>query len=710
MSAEGQVWIKKATELRNEGRVEESIIAARKATSMEPASPNAWWQLALSIAQKDGDGTALNQFKKTVELSPEFATGWHRLGLSHSKLKQTQEAEEAWLIAVDIDAERQDSLRELLRIYRERKAEGDDEKFLNTLKKLEANNALTSLDLNSLAVAYHKKNEFLNAIPFYKRYLAERDDQWGYFNIGLAYSDPSISQDVDAIDSWRQSLRVNPEYDKPLQSIAKLMPKLLDLRSKVLASRENASLLSQEQRFANYINPFQLLNLYEVLSPHALDLKEIQRAKNALIHEIQLEDGLVPWIPGLTIDRSRVIQVSDELFDETKKEWHFIVFQNKELLDFLSNGSIDLFLIHESLSPLELLQTIEQKDGFTGWLSPRFATQYNQVFAKALEVRNADIIEAMMDGRRWVLPEHEDICFESAVRQCEKLLEPLRKIKSEAEVSKPSLRAVKIALEIEQAGKILKLLPASFHAVLSEAASLVRSISISTNNAHHDADLAKAILALANDFATRAPTVRMKIEQDAKTLDEIIQREKKDESFLTFNGNEYSITREGAKFADRKLLASEVEKIRWGIVNSRTGEVQSQEYTLVLVGPSAKTLSLNWISTRDKEKNRDLFFNFVSAVEAYILPTLIENITYELKRGATVYVGGFALTKAGVTFRTKGWFKTKEELCPWKFLKSEISRGDVLISDSANPNLKITLPLIQIDNAWVLHQIVKNGF
>jgi tetratricopeptide (TPR) repeat protein len=709
MSTEAQDWITKATELRQEGRIEESIIAARKAISIEPESANAWWQLALSVSRKDGDGAALDHLLKTVELAPNFAFGWHRVGLAYSKAGLTDEAEEAWKTAVGEDSERTDSLQELLQLYRKRDAEGDKEQIFIILEQLDAQKALTSVDVHTLAIAYYNKGEYLNAIPLYKRCIAEQDDEYAYFNIGLAYSQPAISQDVDSVDAWRQSLRVNPEYDRPKTSIANVLPKLLALKQKVLASTQAAPLIPTDQWFINYLNPYELLNFNELESSFDLETKEIQRAKNGLIHEIQLEDGLVSWLPGLTIDRSRIIQVTDELFDEEKKEWHFAIYENKELLNFLSRGSVDLFLIDEEKTPFELLLLLEVDDGFTEWLSPIFATQYNQVFSRALETRNADLIEALMDGRRWVRPEHEDICFEAALRQCEKILEPLRRIDAEAEKVKTSLRSVKIALEMGSAGKILTLLPAAFQAILSEAASLVRGISVSTNNAHHDPDLAKEILNLAKDFAARAPSVRMKIEQDAKTLDEIIQREKKNESFLTFSGKNYNITREGAEFAEKKLLASEVETVRWGIVNTRTGNIATQEYTMVIGGPGAKTLSLSWTSM-GKEEQRKLFFDFVGALDAYIVPKVVEKLTKDIKRGGTVFVGGAAASRSGIVLRNQGWFSTKEELCPWTRLQSEITNGEVIISDRSNPKSKLNLPLVNIDNAWVLHQIVKNGF
>ena len=66
--------------MREAGRIDEAIIAAKRATTVDPEDVNAWWQLGLAVAEKDGAAAAIIYFKKTVELQDGFAYGWHRLG------------------------------------------------------------------------------------------------------------------------------------------------------------------------------------------------------------------------------------------------------------------------------------------------------------------------------------------------------------------------------------------------------------------------------------------------------------------------------------------------------------------------------------------------------------------------------------------------------------------------------------------------------
>ena len=80
---EAKEYIQRALKLRSEGRLEESILAARKATSLDPKDANAWWQLALSIRDKDGGDASVSALETVCDLVPDFAGGWHELGSVH---------------------------------------------------------------------------------------------------------------------------------------------------------------------------------------------------------------------------------------------------------------------------------------------------------------------------------------------------------------------------------------------------------------------------------------------------------------------------------------------------------------------------------------------------------------------------------------------------------------------------------------------------
>ena len=67
------------------------------------------------------------------------------------------------------------------------------------------------------------------------------------------------------------------------------------------------------------------------------------------LQEIDLEDGAISWLPGVSIDKSRAIGVCEELNDQDKRAFHWHVFQNKPLMAFLCQGSHEHFLVDEEV-------------------------------------------------------------------------------------------------------------------------------------------------------------------------------------------------------------------------------------------------------------------------------------------------------------------------------------------------------------------------
>ncbi len=525
MSSPADDLIKKAVEMREAGRIDEAIIAARRATTIAPEDANSWWQLGLAVVEKDGAAASIPHFKKTVELADGFAYGWHRLGVAYKKTGMLAEAIESWETAIENDDDRIDTLLVLADAYQQREFGGDEEKLFNVLKLLDAKGKIVDSDLNMLGIGYHKQKDYHKAIDCYRRFASADESAVGYFNLGLALSAPEISQDADAVDAWRRALEQDPSYEKAQQRLDGILPRLIELRDRILA--EGGELIGKDQQYLNYVNPFELLNLVDVQNPFDLDVKVIQKAKKTLLHEIELEEGLVDWVPGLRIDKSQAIKVADGLIEENDRYWHHLIFENKPLLDFMSRGRIDHFLVDDEVSPIDVIKNIENWPGeFEALVGEGFSAQFDLLLTRAIEKRDADLIEALLDGRRWVSPSREDRCFEGAIRQIGRMLEPLRKAAEQSEKAKPSVDGVRATLANGSMGKIIGMLPTSFQAIQQEAAGLIRSISIDANNFHDDAALAKQIMGLGKSLAGRSPSFLLKIEEDTKILDERIEAAK----------------------------------------------------------------------------------------------------------------------------------------------------------------------------------------
>jgi tetratricopeptide (TPR) repeat protein len=705
MTSPAEEFIKKAVEHRENDRIDEAIIAARRATALDPENANSWWQLALAVHDKDGYGAAIPHLKKTVEFAPWFANAWHLLGLAYKKTGQTDEAVNCWERATEIDPERTDTLELLLAAYREREEAGDDEKVFDVLKLIDAQGVLGADEVNRLGIEYHKRKDYYKSIIYFRRYASEAPGPIGLFNLGLAYNAPEIGQDADAIDAWRRALLRDPIYDPAKSSLDRAIKPLLDLKYKIQSYGK--PLAPEDQWYVNYINPYELLALEDV-DPWDLDIKQVQKAKKTLMQEIDLEDGRVDWMPGLKIDRSMAMKVADELNEEWNRYWHHLVFECKPLLNFLSRGALEHFLVDAEESPTEVLDALDENaEDFAPWLSKKFAPQYDMVLTEAIQRKDMASIECLLDGRRWVIPEDEDKCFEGAHRQVQKLLLPLKDASDKSERIKPSVSSVQKVLSDGSLGSILAILPMAFQQEQNEAATLVRSISVDCYNHHENADLAKEILVLASAFALRSPSLRHRLDEDMTTLNEKIAEERKDESSLTLSGQDYSIKREGVKFANISIPTKEIETIRWGISVTRSNGVANYAFDMEIGGRGSTVARLAWNASGNVEAQEGLFTEFIDAAFAYVLPTVIGKLTLELNRESRLQIGPASVSKSGITFTIKGWFSEKQELCPWHRLSAHLSNGEMVITDSSNSKAMVSMPLKETDNAVALYLMIK---
>ena len=337
------------------------------------------------------------------------------------------------------------------------------------------------------------------------------------------------------------------------------------LRWPRVALKQGSTLLPKDQWYNFYLSPFELLNPPDDLEFDELDPRTIQRLKKVLLQEIELEDGLISWMSGVHIDKSKAIGLCEELNDDIKREFHWHVYQNKLLLDFLSRGSHAHFLVGETESPLETLELLEDQDnGFREWLSEPFAKQFDLVLSKSIDQKNLPVLECLLDGRRWVAPSYADRCFENARRRCDRLLEPIRRARERADEVTPTVESVSRMLEQESLIDILNLLPTYFRDLQNEAPTLIRNMSISCYNSHSNADVAKNVLQIARRFTFKSAELNQRLEDDFKQIEELIRKERKHEVSLTKGNEKWKITKEGVFQGNRCFPASTVAYVPAG--------------------------------------------------------------------------------------------------------------------------------------------------
>ena len=532
--------VDKSRDQRSRSRFDEALTSALSAVATDSKSLEAWWQVALSHVAKGDHLKAIIALNTALEIDREADGVWAQLGRSLQAVGQPKESEDAFIESLRYNRNNVSALIEMAAIYANADDKHNYEAELSVLVRLEQSSLLKPHQCARLGYLNFQINHFHEAIKYWSLAYDLSKDPSNLFNIGLAYNRVSISQDADAIDVWRLTRHEFPDYDRPDRILKDVLPRMLTLAT--AARAEGETLLPMEQWYDYYLNPFELLNAHcdtrlEDFSPRAL-----QKSKQSLLQEIVLEEGNISWLPELSLDKSRAIGLCDELNDDVQRLYHWRVFSHKPLLNFLSKGAHEHFLVDHETSPIELLGVLAQPDdGFRKWLGKYFAPQFDRVLCRAIDSKNLIVLECLLDGRRWLPRAEEDRCFANARRKVERLIQPLIDLHEESECSKPILTKVSSALESSALLLILNLLPSFFEDLQNSAVKEIRGIAINCVNVFDDNDLARQVIELCRRFHFKSADVNHQIESDVRQIEEMIAVERSHEVNKTSGADKWKI-------------------------------------------------------------------------------------------------------------------------------------------------------------------------
>ena len=433
--------------------------------------------------------------KQGIRQHPHSDWLWRELGNELTKLDRLDEAEKALTTARSLNPNADWLWRYLAGLYRKRKNLEKEIEALETLNRL---GVATGYDLNQLGIAYHNHRNFAKAVKYYRLSAAAKSDTAPWFNMGLVFNDPEVSQDVDATDAYRRALALNPDHERAKEQLEATKRKLVPLANQ--ARTAATGLVQADEFFEFYISPFEVLQIETGEPIEELDVKVIQRAKKRLLHELDLNNGKVSWLDDYSLDKSHAHTLDDELLDTNKARYHWAIFQNKRLLRFLTRGEIDHFLYSDECFPQATLDLLDKEPEFRTFLSKRFARQYNVVLTRAIKKPLLPVVEALFDGRRWVEPEDDDICFEGAFKHIGELVEVIRSKAKDGRVCKVSLHKMDDFLQKYSFPELFNLLPAHFARYQKDVVAEIRSLAIDCFNEHDDPDLSKGVLGLCKRF------------------------------------------------------------------------------------------------------------------------------------------------------------------------------------------------------------------
>jgi tetratricopeptide (TPR) repeat protein len=693
-------YVQRAVELRNNGRFDEAILAARQATTLNADSANAWWQLGLALAANNELTAAGNAYEKVTHLAPRFASGWAERGLAYKRTARLDKAIACYEEGLKADTEHVRTLSLMETALQEREGSGDAKRRLDILQTLHHLGELSLGKYFDLGYGLSADKDFAGAVLAYERYTGEFAERAAFFNLGLAYE--ALGRDADAIDAFTIASRFQDESRKARQSIDRLRPKVSKLRQRVLAPA--GPRLASDDWYKHYVNPFALLGVQDAPDMEN-DARAIQKARQALFREIDLEEGRLDWMPGMVIDKSSAMTILDELNDEAKRQAHRLVWQTPELNAFLSCGSLDHFLVadvpHEDITmPYQIDEDI------LAVVSEPFARQFDLVLTRAIEQGDVDAVECMFDGRRWILPEHEALCHESAHRALERLYAPLKKLIEESAKRKVSRVETDNALARGKLHAMLVHLPPAFETIHAAIWDIVSDLALAAWKRDEDAENAKGILGLCKVSTDKTPALRHQFSEHEKVLDELIEKEKQTEAHRLIDRQQLHITRSGVMYGTKKIERSEIYSVRWGrtVIGHSPRIVRCR---LAFKDRYGGEIDVGWTSQRIEEQE-ETWRELLGATMHHLMDDIVANLKSRLRAGTYTAVGSVELREEGVVFEVSGWFSKKKVLCAWSDVVSELRDGYVFLRDATNRAASASLPIDTTDNAVILHMLASN--
>lgn len=694
--------IERAKQLRVEKKFAEAMLVAREATRADPENADAWWQLGLATQIGQGLTKALDAYKKTTELAPRFGSGWNRLGLAEAEVGAIEDAKVSLRLAFELDSDLGGALDKLADLSEQTKDAKEEFWALEHLAELDN---LSSYQCNRLGILYHDRSAYAQAIHFYRRCAEGSDDAAGWINLGLVLSEKAVSQDADAVDALRRGQRAHPDRERFKKMLDGLLPRLLELSDDV-RSRDKPILVKNDQ-YQHYINPIELLDLGEE-DLDELSAKEIQKAKRRLLQEIDLEDGKISWLDGMVMDRSRALALSDEITSSAETlRHHARVYRDQRLRGFLSRGALEHFLVTPYDEEREAQIAFEADyDGFGEWLSPIFSIQYNLVLGKAVEQQALTAVECLLDGRRWVKPQHEEACFEQTKRIVVRLIDGLGDLEKRSATEKLGPAQVQSALARGQLGKLMEMLPNHFSEELSKTFYSIRGLTLDANNKHDDPELALALLELARPLALKSAQLRHHFDEDWKKLQDLKAEADKQSAKLTMGGKPLEITKTGARLGERFIRAEEVTLLRWGAMTNPGGREGMAKYVVIVGAERGPPINVEWTTKETKEQD-DFFNQLTFAGLMHLMPHCIENLQKELDTGQRIRVGPAVATRYGLEVKVKGWFSDKDHTISWSNIKSDLRSGVLTFIDQANQKASVVMGMMDTDNAVTLHWLIN---
>lgn len=254
----------------------------------------------------------------------------------------------------------------------------------------------------------------------------------------------------------------------------------------------------------NYINPYRLLDVNATILSD-IDPKALIKEKKKLLQEIELSDTETITHNGIQLTKSDCIRAIDEIDNPAKRDFHFFIFQNKDLNDFLSHGRLTFFEYFRTESIYKLPE-------FLDFVSPYFSFQYNRVLSKAFKTKNYQAVAKILSVKPITNAQYFESCYKSTyaiVRDIEDEVKSLLNVieNEESEFIETDFYGLDTHIKSRIDIHLINLLPSYFQSIRNDLANAIKRLAIHINNDPYSLyEPAFKLIEIANEIETEGLT------------------------------------------------------------------------------------------------------------------------------------------------------------------------------------------------------------
>jgi len=215
-------YIKKAKELKKDGKCEEALTYYKKALNYNPKNFQAYFELGSLLYSLSKFDDAIKHFDKAISLHPNFAPLYFNVSLCHMQKKDIDKTIEYLKKSIEVDPSYKKAYNQLGAILHKHKK---DEEAVVYLKKAHENNPEAFDMILLLGRALRNLDRLEEAVPYFRKALEKRPESTVTL-LELANTLNMLGNNMESLDLYQKALEINPEMITVKYNVAYTMKKM----------------------------------------------------------------------------------------------------------------------------------------------------------------------------------------------------------------------------------------------------------------------------------------------------------------------------------------------------------------------------------------------------------------------------------------------------------------------------------------------------